>query len=240
MQQRLRPLTESFYSCVVGGRLSQWRRQFHWNWCYAAWRSLPHYVMWISGSGEGLPKTSHHIGNASFCASALCTYRRLLLLLVLANFHFPSAVFDLFRAPPAVLSFVRQRVCLLYCLMLALACAVCCIIQLSISLRLSLMISTALYRATSCGSGPCLNDKSLLPFHRSSMCPHLPQNQLLPLRDTLVSDSSAQTPCTTTERKALTVIAMVCACGRSYFSWLSVYPSCRVMRFPQNGCAHFS
>ena len=49
------------------------------------------------------------------------------------------------------------------------------------------------------------------------------------------ADSSAQIPCTITERKALTAVAKSCDCERSYLLWLPVHSSCQIKHVPQSG-----
>ena len=101
----------------------------------------------LTPCGELLPNKSLHFDNALFCARSLCAsrFRCLLLLLVLANSNFPSAVLIFFVLRLQRHLFFRRHFCVLYCVsffsLLALACGKCYIIEQSIALRLFSMIS---------------------------------------------------------------------------------------------------
>ena len=78
------------------------------------------------------------------------------------------------------------------------------------------VVNTALYRATSLGSNPTPRRQDSAA---SSPDTHVPT----PARKTsgcflrhTFAGSSTQIPCTITERKALTVVGMVCDCERSF------------------------
>ena len=113
---------------------------------------LPRISYGFSVCGELLPKTSLHFGCALFCALLRASnYRCLLLLLVLADFQFPSAVFVLLRSS----SLLACSAFILFStsfsayfivsplFLLSLACAACCIVK---SIHFAQVIADDLYQ----------------------------------------------------------------------------------------------
>ena len=93
------------------------------------------------------------------------------------------------------------------------------------------------HQAASIGFGRCLNDKILLRCLQSCLCPHLPQNQLLPSYGTLVLTPRHKCHVQITERKGLTVVAVRSGCDRSYLLWstVCVHVMSSTSHIPQNG-----
>ena len=99
-------------------------------------------------------------------------------------------------------------------------------------------IGTALYKTTSFGSGPCLNDKIRLPSLQLLMCRHLPAITTAAFASQAFADSRAYIPCVVTEREALTMIAAVRDRERSYLPQMPTDAFREVQHVPQNGSVH--